>query len=251
MGKMFGNLTSTDNLEATTDRLGGGNFDPVPSGVYDATIMLAYVGQSQRSKSQSITIHADVGGKEVRETLWITTGEGLNYYPDKQDPNKKIPMASFVTVDDLCLLTTGLGLIEQDTEEKVVKIYNSAEQKEVPTPVQCLTGLHGQKVKLGILREIVDKQKKNPAGVYENTGETKTQNSIDKVFHPETGRTVNEYRQEVQAAEFMDAWSKKNTGNDRMKAKGATGNGGAGGGGMGHPGAANADATPRKALFGK
>jgi hypothetical protein len=252
MGKMFGNLTDTTKLETSEDRLGGG-FEPLASGAYTGTIKLAYAGKAAQSDAQNVTIHVDVNGKEFRETIYITNRKGENFYADKQDPSKKMPLPGFTTVDDICLLTTGEGLIDQETEEKVVKLYNFQERKEVNTPTQCLTALHGKTIRLGILREIVDKEAKDASGNYVPTGETRTQNTIDKVFHPETNMTVNEYRNELSAPEFHDAWVKKNEGQDRNKAKGAAA-GGAGAAGIGRPpvaGAAGGAQPEKKKLFGK
>lgn len=251
MTKMFGNLTDTTKLEASEDRVGGG-FEPFASGVYTGTIKLAYAGKAASSDAQNVTLHIDVNGREMRETIYITNRKGENFYPDKQDPKKKMPLPGFTTIDDICLLTTGEGLVEQETEEKVVKIYNFTERKELPTPVQCLTGLHGKEIMLGVLREIVDKEAKDASGNYAPTGETRTQNTIDKVFDPETKRTVNEFRNEVDSAEFYDAWLKKNDGQDRNKAKGVAA-GGAGAAGTGRPGigAAGGAQPEKKKLFGK
>jgi hypothetical protein len=254
---MFQNLTDTAALQPTEDRLGGG-FEAIASGAYTGTIKLAYVGKASASNAQSITLHIDVNGKEVRETIWITNKNGENTYADKKDATKKHPIPGFVTVDDICLLATGAGLIAQETEEKIVKLYDFTARTEVNKPVQCLTALHGQVLKFGILREVVDKEAKDAAGVYQPTGETRTQNAIDKVFHPETSMTVNEYRNELTAAEFFPAWLKKNEGNDRNKAKGAAA-GGAGAAGTGRPGAgmfggaagAGAAAGAKKLSFGK
>lgn len=244
---MFQNLTN-ENMESQGDKLGG--FQPLASDVYDATIKVAYVGKASASNAQSITVVADAGGQEFRETIWITNRDGENFYVDKQDKTKKFPLPGFTTIDDLCLLATGLPLAEQDTEEKVVKIYNFESRKDEPTPAPVLTGLIGKTVKLGILRQIVDKQKKDDGGKYVNTGETRTENVIDKVFHSETGRTVTEYRQEVDPAEFMPAWIKRNKGKDRNRAKGAK-NSGNGASGSGRPGASNSSDRPAtKSLFG-
>lgn len=246
MGKLFKNLT-TDKLEASEDRLGG-NYDPVPTGIYEATIKLAYAGEASGSKAASITVIAELENKkELRETIWITNRDGDNFYFDKEDKSKKVPLPGFTTIEDLCLLTTGEGLSDQDTEEKVVKIYNSTERKEVPTPVQVLSGVMGKKVKIAVLRQIVDKQKKNDAGVYENTGETRTENTIDKIFDVESGRTVNEFRHEIDTPEFMEAWDTKNTGKDRNRSKGA----GTAAGGTTGTGRPAAFGEPKKKLFGK
>lgn len=248
MGKMFGGLTQTENLEESQDRLGGG-FEAVPSDLYIGEIKLAYAGKSPKG-AQNVTLHVDIGGKELRETIYLTTKAGDNFYTDKDDATKKHPLPGFTTVDDICLLTTGHSLIDQDTEEKVVKLYDFQERKELNKPVECLTALHGQQIALGVLRIDQDKNKKNDqTGEYEPTGETMTINEIDKVFHAETRRTVNEYKQEVESAEFAEAWVKKNQGKNRNKIKGG-GAGGAGSTGVGRPGAGNSPA-PKKSLFGK
>ncbi len=235
----------SEGLQETGDSLGG-NFEAVPSGVYPAKIKVAYHGTSGSSKAESITVIADLAGNEYKETIWITKGTGENYYLSKDGKNTKIPLPGFVTVDELCLITTGESLSDMQTEDKVVSIYNYDQKKDVPTTVPVLTQLIGQELQLGILRQIVDKQKKNDAGVYENTGETRNENVINKVFHAETGRTVSEYRHEVESSEFLDAWKKRNDGKDRNRAKGvAAGNSGASG--SGRPGG---DAPAAKKLFG-
>ena len=247
MTKMFGNL-STENLEKAEDVLGGGNYDPIPSAVYDGKIELAYAGKSAGG-AHSVTVHFKTSeGKEVRETIYVTNKQGENFYADKEDKTKKRPLPGFTMIDDICLLATGAGLADQDTEEKVVKIWDSNERKEIPKPVQCLTALHGQDITLAILRSIEDKNKKDESGKYVPTGETRTVNAIDKAFHPETGRTVNEYLNEVATPEFHDAWAAKNTGKDRER---FTKNIGAGAGtsGVGRPGGAPDEA--KKNLFGK
>lgn len=258
MAKLFGDLTSTENLEETKDTVGGGGFDAVPSDVYDAEILVAYAGQSNSSPARNVTLHLKCDGKEVRETIYITNRKGENFYLDKDDDKKKMPLPGFETIDDICLLITGESLLDQDTETKTVNVYNFDEKKEIPTPVECLTALHEQTIKLGILRKVSNYEKKGPSGNYEpqanedGTPKTRTQNEIDKVFHPETGRTVNEYRQEIETAEFLEVWSKRNVGKDRNSVKPI--GGGAGGAGSGKPGgggSAGSDGAPRKKLFGK
>lgn len=217
---LFDNLT-TEGMEETKDVVGGGGYQPLASDVYPAMIKLAYAGKSRSSDAQSITIHADINGNEFRETVWITSGKGVNYYVSKEDGKTRIPLPGFATIDELCLLATKEPLSAQATEEKVVKLYNYEEKKELPTPVQVLTGLIGKQVKLGILREIVDKTARNDAGEYVPTGETRAQNVISKVFHAETNKTVNEYRHKVEEPEFCQAWISQNQGKDRNRAKGA------------------------------
>ncbi len=249
MTKLFAAL-SVEGLEEAGDRLGGAN-DPLPTNVYAGTVKVAYAGASAGG-AQNVSLVLDVGGREVRETVYITSKKGENFYVDKKDPTKKLPLPGYTTIDDLCLLATGEPLTEQATEEKVIKIYNFDQRKEVPTPVQVLGGLTDKPVLVGILREISDKEKKNDAGVYTKTGETRTQNVIDKFFHPETKRTVAEYRHEVTTAEFHDAWVQRNAGKDRDR---STKTSGVGASGTGRPAmfgaAAGGVAKPKSNLFSK
>lgn len=244
MTKMFGNLTG-DNLEKDGDRLGGGGL--LESGAYDGTVKLAYAGTAQASNAQSVTVHIDVDGHEFRETYWITNRNGENFYTDKQDPSKKRPLPGFTSVDDLCLVTTGMPLAEQPVEEKVVKLYDFDAKAEIPKNVPVLVELLGKPVTVGILKQTVDKQRKNDAGVYENTGETRDENVADKYFHQETKRTVTEGREGIEEASFYPKWVEKNAGKTRIKAKGAQGNTGTPGRPTAAPGAAPA---PKKSLFG-
>lgn len=246
MTKMFGNLT-TDGLEETGDRLGGGFL--FESGVYTGTVKMAYAGTSgaQGSQAQSITVLIDFGGREFRETLWVTNRNGENSYADKKDPNKKHPLPGFAMVDDLCLVTTGHGLADQNVEEKVVKIYDFEQKKDVPTNMPVLVDLIGKPITSAVLKQTVDKQKKNDAGVYVNTGETRDENVTEKFFHADSRRTVTEIKQGIEEAIFIDAWAEKNTGKTRNRAKGGEGNGKAGAPGAGAPGAAQ---KPKQSLFG-
>jgi hypothetical protein len=241
--KMFGNLT-TDGLEEAGDFLGGGGL--LDTGVYPATVKLAYAGKSQSSESQSVTVHLDVNGLEVRETFWVTNRNGDNSYADKKDPKKKHPLPGFVSVDDLCLVTTGHGLTEQDIEEKVVKLYDYEAKKDLPQNVPVLVDLLGKNLHVALVRQIVDKQKKNDAGVYVNTGETREENVIDKVFHFDSRRTVSEIRNKIAEPIFIEKWAEKNAGKTRNRSKGAEGNAGV-------PGAKSAPAPspkPKNSLFG-
>lgn len=239
---LFNNLT-TENIEESKDSLGG--FGPMPSGVYDAVIKLAYAGKSSSSDAQCVTVHFDVGGQEMREQIWVTNGKGQNFYTPKGETSR-LPLPGFTTIDELCLLATGEPLSEQPTETKTVKLYNFEEKKELPTEVPVLVDLIGKPVKLGILRQIVDKQTKGDDGVYRANGETRTENTVSKVFHPETKMTVNEYRHEINDCEFHDAWQARNKGKDRDRStKGAGGS--AGGSGNGRPGGQK---SATKKLFG-
>lgn len=245
MSKMFSNLTD-DDLEDSGDVLGGGG--PLESGAYDGVIKLAYVGKSQRSNSQSVTVHIDCGGRELRETIWFLSGQGDNFYYDKVDKTKKRPLPGYTAVNDLCLLATGFGLADQDIEEKTVSLWDFDAKKEIPQQVPVLIDLIGKPITVGVLKEVVDKNTK-VGNEYVPSGETREQNTVDKFFHSESKRTVTEVKEEIEEAVFYPKWVEKNTGKTRNKVKGAPGKTGA----PGRPtpsGQAGAPAAPKKNIFG-
>jgi hypothetical protein len=248
MSSLFGALKN-DGLEESQDRLGG--YQPLSTDIYTGTIKMAYAGQSVGG-AQSITLIIDLGGKEYRETLYITNKKGENWYC-KKDSTKKIPMAGFTTIDDICLVTTGSPLSEQDHEDKVIKLYDATVKQEVNKAVPMLTGLLGKEVSLGILQNLENKNEKQGSD-WVATADTKTTNTIDKVWHTETKMTVAEARGGSETGAFWGAWLAKNKDQVRDKRTikdGATAQ-------VGRPGSrapvappiAGASQAPRKSLFG-
>lgn len=240
----------TQGLEESTDRLGG--YQPLESGIYQATIKAFYAGKSQGG-AHNLTLIADVGGgREYKETIYFTNKQGENFFVQKES-GKKSPLPGFTVVDDICLMATGEPLEKQETEEKVINVYNWEARKEEPTRVDMITAAIGQTVALGILRKTENKSEKDASGKYVPTAETRDVNAIDKVFHPELHVTVAEARKgatTIADAKFWDQWEAKNAGvtkDDRKIKDGATG--GSVGGGK-PPAASGGQAAPKTSLFG-
>ena len=244
---LFGKLTN-DGLEESQDRLGG--FAVLDTDVYAGTIKAAYAGTSSGG-STFVAVIVDLNGREYRETLYVTNKKGENFFLNKEDKSKKVPLPGFTTVDDICLITTGKPLSEQESEEKVINIYDFEQRKDVPTTVPMLTELLGQKISLGILKILENKNEKS-GEEYVATAATRELNNIDKVFHPELKLTVAEARNGVEEAKFQDAWVEKNKGVTRDKRTIKEGEAGAASRPTRAPGAAPAaGAAPTKSLFGK
>lgn len=255
MTKMFGSM-SNDGLEQAEDRIGG--FSVFESKIYSGTIKAMYAGKSDGG-AQNMTIIADLGGREYRETIYFTSRDGKNYYhpKDKQGKlitDKKMPLPGFTIVNDICLVATGEPLENQDVEEKVFKIYDYEAKAEVPTNVPMITAAIGQPVSFAIQKVLENKSKKNDAGGYDTVADTRELNTIQKVFDTESKKTVVEAIN-GQDAGFWDAWSEKNDGKlyDKRTIRdgGDAGNAGrpAANGNSGAPAAGAKSAT--KSLFGK
>lgn len=254
---IFGNL-GTEGHEETNDRVGG--FAAKDTDAYLAKVKMAYADKAQ-SGAQNVNLVLDLGGSEYSETIYITNKKGENFFHPKDgngnpDTTKKVPLPGFTTVDDLCLMISGKPLNQQDTEEKIVKIYDYDEKKEVPKSKHVLVDLIGGEVYVGLVRQTVDKNKKNETtGDYEPTGETRDENVIEKVFHYPSKVTVVEAREAQKAgkdaeATFYDKWVETNKGKTRNKSKGASGQGG----NNGRPGSApqgnGGGASKTPSLFG-
>lgn len=212
MSNLFNKLTN-DGLEESQDRLGG--FSPFETDIYTGTIKAMYAGQSSGGAT-SVSIIVDMGGKEYKETLYVTNKKGENFFYNKDDKSKKVPLPGFTIVDDICLIATGSPLANQETEEKVINLYDYEAKKEVPTNVPMIMAAVGQKISLGILKILENKNTK-VNDEYVPTAETREINNIDKVFHPEMKLTVAEARSGQEVAKFWDSWSDRNKGETRDK----------------------------------
>lgn len=242
---LFGNLKS-EGLEESQDRLGG--FSPFDSAIYAGKIKYAYAGTSSGG-STFVALVVNIDGKEYRETFYVTNKKGENFYLNPQDKNKKVPLPGFTVIDDICLIASGEPLANQETEDKVINIYDFDQKKEVPTTVPMLTGLIGKDIKLGILKQLENKNEK-VGDEYVPVAATREINIVDKVFHPELNLTVAEARNGQEEAKFHDAWSERNKGTVKDKRTIKEGEGG----GSGKPQRAAPQAgtsTPAKSIFGK
>lgn len=245
---MFGNLT-TDGLQESQDRLGG--IQVFNTDIYVGVIKALYAGKSTGGAT-SVTLIADLNGKEYTETVYVTNKDGQNWFANKQDNTKKVPLPGFTVVDDICLIATGEPLAAQETEEKVIKVWDNEAKKEMPKSVPMITAALGKPIALGIQKTLANKQTKVGTDYVPNA-ETREENHIDKVYHPEMKLTVAEARAGQDVAQFWDAWLLKNKDQVRDKRTikdGETGNSGATSKAPPKPNAP-AGQPERKSLFGK
>lgn len=242
MTKLFGNL-SDEGLEESQDRLGG--YQPFETDVYTGKTKLVY-GTKSNGGAQGLVVHIDCNGREYRETLWLTSKQGNNYW---ERDGKKFPLPGFTVADELALVLTNKPLAEQDSEERVIKLWNPETQKEEPTPVQVLPAMMDKEAMVAIEKSLVNVNKKNPSsGNYEPTADTRNENNIVKVFHADSKRTVPEIRAGEEDPTFHDEWIKAKQGQTRDKRDIKDGQAGASGAPSGDA-PANTGSTERKGLF--
>jgi hypothetical protein len=237
------NLTTDETIANERDSVGGGFI--LDTDAYVAKIESAYITKAE-SEALGLVLNATTKqGKKISQTLWMTSGKlkgCKNYYEDKNGQKQYLP--GFLHANAIALLTVGKDLSDLDTETKVIKAYNKEAKAEVPTKVEMVVDLLGQEVIIGLVKQVVDKTTKTPAG-YVPTGETREQNEIDKIFRASDMKTVAEIRAQTDA-EFYTKWVEKNRGQVQNKANktGVAGTPGA-------PAAATSSAVakPKQSLF--
>jgi len=238
------NLKTDGTIKEQGDSLGGGFV--LDSGVYDMVVDMAYINLSAGGAYGLVCVFKSAEGKTLKQTFWMTGGTAkgqLNYYVDKDGNKQYLP--GFSQANALALLTVGKEIAECEPEKKMVKAYNPDLKKEVPTEKDVLTEMIGQPIKLGVIKQIVDKTTKAPDGTYQPTGETREENDIDKIFHAETGCTVTELRNGQTEAGFLPKWEEKWKGEVKNRAKGVKD-----AGKPGVPGTSATTSAPKKSLFG-
>lgn len=249
--KKFANNAA--KLEETKDSVGGG-FSVLDSNIYKGSVKLAFL-DVWGSGAHYVDLTLTVDGKDYNEKITITNKQGENFY---EKNGKNYPLPGFVTIDDLCLVTIGKGLADMDdeTEERTVKVYDRDAQAELPKAKQVLVGLLGKPVAVAIQKAVETKMEKDSDGKYTvPTAETRETNSIEKVFEVESMMTTVEARAEKTEGEFHQVWLDKNQGKVRDKTSKAAVGGKpmaakAGASAASAPQAGAAAAGARKPLFG-
>ena len=214
---LLSNIKKSDNQEVEQDVIYKGGNGPLPTGAYPATIKLAMLKESQAG-ALALELHMEIQGKTVRETIYFTNRQQETFYTKN---GKTFPLPGYTTVNDISLVTTGVYIEDQDSEEKTVELYDFDAKTEVPKQVNCVTSMHGKTFIAGLYEEQTFKQAKNEAtGKWEDTDELRQSNTINKVFN-EDGFTVQELIAEADDPSFINDWKENYDGQliDRTKGK--------------------------------
>jgi hypothetical protein len=236
-------LASDSSIAQETDSVGGNA--ALESGLYACKVAMAYINKSAGG-AMGLVLTLKTDSREIRQTLWMTSGTAKgskNYY---EKDGEKFFLPGFNHANALALLALGKEISELDTETKVVKVYSAEAKAEVPTKVEVITDLLNKEILVGLLKQTVDKTKKNDSGVYVATGETRDENEIDKLFRASDRMTTSEIRASATDATFADTWETKWAGKTKDKSKGVAANSGT----FGAPHAAPTSKKPANSLFG-
>ncbi len=226
MGQLLGNLAMDDDIQDGGDRLGG--FSILESGLVDLTVKHAYLITANSGAMGVVAAFETQDGVALNQTFYITSGTAkgkLTYWVDKKTNDKKY-LPGFVLANHLCLLAGKKKINQMATEKRVIDLYNAEAKADVPTEVDMLVDLIGKSITAGVIKQLVDKQKKGDDGKYHPTGETREQNEIDKFFRQRDGLTVTEILAKLTEPVFREKWANKWTGVTQDKTSKETGTAG-------------------------
>lgn len=205
---LLANLNTDNSIEEEKDSLGG--FAPLTTNLYDMVIDMAYMDESSGGALNVNFVFKGKNGEEFKTTEYISSGNAkgkLNYYLDRNGNKRYLP--GFSKINAITLLTIGKELTEMETEEKTIPVWNSTEQKQVPTTKEVFMDLIGQEIVLGI-SEVHENKRVKQGDTYVSTAEIRKFNEISKVFQAHTNLTVAEMKGEKTTGEFANKWVEKN-----------------------------------------
>ena len=145
-------LKIDSDVENTNADVRPGGFT-LPTGLYPMVVEVAYMSKAN-SGAIALRVHfkaADDSGATLRQAFWVVSGNAKgnkNYYVTKQGKKRLLP--GMEQANQLAMITTGNPLGNLSSEKKSVKLWNRDAGEEVPTEVDCITKMHGQKVLVGI-----------------------------------------------------------------------------------------------------
>jgi len=213
---MFENLKTDASVTAETDVVMGGSFI-LDTNIYDMNVDMAYFDQAASGAMSLNIVTVNAAKQTHKETLWMTSGTakgGRNFYmvkdQNRQETGEKRYLPGFLVANAICLLTVGKEVGDMIPEEKVINVWNSEAGKEMPTPKQVLTELIGMPISLGILKTIQDITTKVGNDFIE-TGASRYNNEINKVFRTKDHLTVPEITAEITEPAFYNKWLNTNT----------------------------------------
>jgi hypothetical protein len=208
----FLNVASDVAVEVEKDSVGG--FQPFESDLYALEIKAAYLDKSAKGANNIVTLLETEDGRKFTMTEYITKATGENFYIDKKDGKTKRPMVGFSKMNGLSQLITGKELGAQTLEDKVHKIWDKSQSKEVPQTRKTFTEWTGKKIHVGMLL-VLENKSELQGDTYVKTAETREVNEANKLFN-ENKQTLAEVQAGTEAA-FYQEWLKANEGKVRDK----------------------------------
>ena len=202
----FADVTLDADVTQVEEKIYTPAYEPsavVPTGIYGAKIVEAYVRESQAPGSQAKGLHVNLRldtGSFVEQCFWIT---GRNGNPFSEKEGKRFPLPGYQSVESLAGLLANKPVNALTFEPKTIadRSYN-ANSGDMRT-VEAATELLGKEIKVGIRKQIDFKRAKQGNDFVE-TNEKKESNVIDKFFDSVSGQTFTEKKNSTPMKYSLD-----------------------------------------------
>jgi hypothetical protein len=144
------------------DTLGGMQlFD---TNVYDFEIKMAYVEQSSGGALGATLVLETEASQNYRETIYFTNKKGETFFTNSKGETQHLP--GFNLLNSITMLTIQTELTDMDTEERVVKAWDSDAKAEINKNIDAFVDLIGQRIKLAVEKQLQDKQVYSDGGSF-------------------------------------------------------------------------------------
>jgi|TARA_B100000929_G_scaffold269978_1_gene239859 hypothetical protein len=215
----MGKFSMRDDIELKETSLGGGSF-LWDTDVYTCIIDMAYFDQSVGgAHSLNLTLMNDADSKQLKQTVWFTNRKEEVHYVNKKGEKDYLP--GYTLANNLALIITGEDINEafEKSEKKMVNVYDFTERKEKPTEKDVATSLLGKRVKVAIIKQIVNKRVNDGTGKYVDSAETRDENQIKEFYFEDSDLTVVEKSKKATDAVMMPKWVERNKGKTLNRVK--------------------------------
>jgi hypothetical protein len=203
----FLDIDASVTQEVERDSVGG--FQPFETDLYEMVIKTAFLDKSAGGANNVTILFETPEGKTFKLVEYITSKAGNNFYIDKKDGKTKRPLPGMSKMNGLSNLVKGTDLGKQVLEDKVHKIWDATQSKEVPQTRKTFTEWSDQTVHIGLQKIVENKQVKS-GDKYVPTAETREVNVVAKFFDKDKA-TISEVADGKPAAFYKD-WLKVNEG---------------------------------------
>lgn len=219
------NFSVDNSVEKTEDFIG---FEALDTGFYEFTLKECFINQSQ-SGAVCIVLNGTMvpeGDTSARpqpysESVYFRSSNDKGNAVTYERNGKLYKLPGLVLLDNMCEILTGKALNKQDTDERLVQVWENGEQ--VTAPRSILSDLEDQLILVAVEKAEINKREQNAAGQYVEIAETRFVNSLVMALTSD-GHTYNEHIDGTQETVWKNKWS-KNVGKVRNKVKKTVGGG--------------------------
>jgi hypothetical protein len=215
----MGKFSMRDDIELKETSLGGGSF-LWDSNVYRCIIDMAYFDQSAKGAHALNLTLLNADGKQLKKAIYFTNKKEEVHYVNQKGEKDYLP--GYTKANNLALIITGSDINElfENSEKKMVNVYDFKDKKEKPTEKSVATSLLGKQVKVAVIKQTVNKNVfDDTVKLWIPTAETRDENDIKEFYFDDSDLTVVEKSKDATEPLMMPKWVKRNEGKTMNRVK--------------------------------